>query len=255
MAPLKRFWNAGRQEGSLSKRLIYPKGLWCTLGFKLPGLFYLFVCFFGQLIVHGVKEKVTKTKPILVSSVIPGQTSRLSKILPLKVNFKTKIMVLVLEVLEESEGSDANFIFGSVFKASLYLSDYCLKNYFDASVAVLFLSKRSHCFHCCYCYCYFILFLFFECDAEVPNKCLCHPCHFSVWLSSRVVFLWGVITASVRHLLVPGHLGKWWEAICCLRRKRTSLLCLRFGDVGLRWKKTSKKERKKNQGHGQPLAF
>lgn len=102
----------------------------------------MFVCFFGQLIVHGVKEKVTKTKPILVSSVIPGQTSRLSKILPLKVNFKTKIMVLVLEVLEESEGSDANFIFGSVFIASLYLSDYCLKNYFDASVAVLFLSKR-----------------------------------------------------------------------------------------------------------------
>lgn len=203
---------AGRQAvwANVSFR---PKGLWCTSGFKLPGLFYLFVCFFGQLIVHGVNEKVTKTKPICDPS--------------------------------------------SVFKASLYLSDYWLKAILTLQL-LLFMSKRSHCFHCCYCYCYFILFLFFVCDAEVPNKCLCHHCHFSVWLSSRVVFLWGVITASVRHLLVPGHLGKWWEAICRLRRKRTSLLCLRFGDVGLRWKKTlkkEKKERKKNQGHGQPLAF
>lgn len=96
------------------------------------------------------------------------------------------------------------------------------------------------CSNCSYCYFYLILFLLFVSDAEALNKCLCHPCHFSVWLSSRVVFLWGVITASRRHLLVPGHLGKWWEAICCLRRKRKSLLCLRFGDVRFRWEKLEK---------------
>lgn len=49
-------------------------------------------------------------------------------------------------------------------------------------------------------------------------------------------------TDSFRHLLVPGQLRKWWETICCLRRKRASLLCLRFGDVGLRLESPKKKK-------------
>lgn len=56
-------------------------------------------------------------------------------------------MVLVLEVLEESEGSDTNFIFGSVFKASLYLSDYRLK-------AILTLQLL-----CCFCQNVHIVFI------------------------------------------------------------------------------------------------
>lgn len=150
--------------------------------------FVLFVClFFWTIDCSWCKRKSHKANFSFICD--PRTNIKIIENSAIRSQFKNKKIVLVLEVLEESEGSDANFIFGSVFKASLYLSDYCLKNYFDASVAVLFLSKRSHCFHCCYCYCYFILFLFFECDAEVPNKCLCHPCHFSVWLSSRVVFL------------------------------------------------------------------
>lgn len=79
---------------------------------------------------------------------------------------------------------------------------------------------------------------------KLPNKCLRHPCHFSVWLSSRVVFLWGVITASVRHLLVPGHLVKWWEAICCLRRKKNIFTASEVWRCGV---KTGKKKLDKGQ--------
>lgn len=57
-------------------------------------------------------------------------------------------------------------------------------------------------------------------------------------------------SVSFRHLLVPEQLRKWWQAICCLRRKRASLLCLRFGDVGQRLESPKKRKEKKKQQLG-----